>query len=87
MLDVNSSLPKSCKWCLRRSDKIIKCLAIKRDILRQIVFRQAEAYNIIDHTQNFHHVNLSFVKGSCSDPQPHPPTFFFQTYGDFGTKS
>ena len=25
-------------------------------------------------------------KGACSDPQPHPPNFF-QTYGDFGTKS
>ncbi len=27
-----------------------------------------------------------FFKGSCSDPQPHPPKFF-QTYGDFGTRS
>ena len=23
------------------------------------------------------------IKGVCSDPRPHPPTFF-QTYGDFG---
>ncbi len=29
--------------------------------------------------------NLDF-KGACSDPQPHPPNFF-QTYGDFGTRS
>ncbi len=26
------------------------------------------------------------IKGACSDPQPHPPDFF-QTYGDFGTRS
>ena len=28
----------------------------------------------------------SKFKGACSDPQPHPLNFF-QTYGDFGTKS
>ncbi len=28
----------------------------------------------------------SNFKGACSDPQPHPH-IFFQTYGDFDTKS
>ena len=34
-----------------------------------------------------HQITVYFyIKGACSDPQPHPPNFF-QTYGDFGTRS
>ncbi len=31
-------------------------------------------------------VSILYIKGACSDPQPHPPNFF-QTFRDIGTRS